>query len=301
MKIKKFIAGMAAATMAISSFAISASATKLSDVAYPTEENAEVNDAFYSIGAMGFFMSQEWAWNQGDWVGISDDGKIEISYSISQVIADKTLSDKGSLGDMGIMIMNLPEGSYPYDITISDAKFVATDGTETKLDSINSITQAAEDAEGGFRIHIRPTDEVDEESGEVIKAACPEVAGWDAEGAFNGGVLSMTIDFGMPAAGTDDSSSKADDNSSKGDNNSSKKDDTSSKTDDSSSKKDNSSTAGTTSNKTNNTTTTTTGGTTSNKTAADADNSNAETGAESFAFAGVALAAAAVVISKKNK
>ena len=29
-----------------------------------------MNDSYYSIGAMGFYMGQDWTWNQGDWVGI---------------------------------------------------------------------------------------------------------------------------------------------------------------------------------------------------------------------------------------
>ena len=110
------------------------------------------------------------------------------------------MSGKGTLGDMGVMVANLPDGVYPVDVKISDAKFVAEDGTTTVFDSLNSITSLDEDPEGGIRIHIRPTDEVDEETGEVTKKACPEVAGWEKEGAFNGGTLSMTLDFGVASA-----------------------------------------------------------------------------------------------------
>ena len=54
MKVRKMFVGFTAAALAASCMAITASATKLSDVAYPTEDNAEINDAYYSIGAMPF-------------------------------------------------------------------------------------------------------------------------------------------------------------------------------------------------------------------------------------------------------
>lgn len=293
MKIKKMFVGFTAAALAASCMAISASATKLGDVAHPSETDEEMNNTYYAIGGMAFYMSQEWSWNQGEWVGISDDGKIVIEYKISPVIADKSMSGQGTLGDMGVMINNLPD-NYPFDITISDAQFVAEDGTVTEFPEINSMTQAEEDPEGGFRIHIRPTDEVNEDTGEVTKKACPEVAGWEVPGAFNGGTLSMTIDFGIETEGGDNSQS--DGNSSKSDDNSSKDDssnkDESSKKDDSSSKKDTS---------TNTTSNGTTKTASSSSAAPAADNTNAETGAGEFAFAGLALAAAALVVSKRNK
>lgn len=200
MMIKKFVAGLSAAVLVATMMSVSVSAAKLGDVVHPSEEDSKMNDSYYSIGAMGFYMGQDWTWNQGDWVGIDDAGKITVEYKISKVIADKTMSGKGTLGDMGVMVANLPDGIYPVDVKISDAKFVAEDGTTTVFDSLNSITSMDEDAEGGIRIHIRPTDEVNEETGEVTKKACPEVAGWEKEGAFNGGTLSMTLDFGVAAA-----------------------------------------------------------------------------------------------------
>lgn len=200
MKIKKFVAGLSAAVLAATMMSVSVSAAKLGDVVHPSEEDSKMNDSYYSIGAMGFYMGQDWTWNQGDWVGIDDFGKITVEYKISKVVTDKTMSGKGTLGDMGVMVANLPDGVYPVDVKISDAKFVAEDGTTTVFDSINSITSLDEDPEGGIRIHIRPTDEVNEETGEVTKKACPEVAGWEKEGAFNGGTLSMTLDFGVVSA-----------------------------------------------------------------------------------------------------
>lgn len=236
MKFKKLAAGLSAAVLAATMMSVSVSAAKLGDVVHPSEEDTKMNDSYYSIGAMGFYMGQDWNWNQGDWVGIDDTGKITVEYKISAVIADKTMSGKGTLGDMGVMVANLPDGIYPVDVKISDAKFVAEDGTTTVFDSLNSITSMDEDAEGGIRIHIRPTDEVDEKTGEVTKKACPEVAGWEKEGAFNGGTLSMTLDFGVAAAeggesktDTSKADSKSDTSSSKAD--TSKKDVSSSKAD----------------------------------------------------------------------
>ena len=260
---------------------VSVSAAKLGDVVHPSEEDSKMNDSYYSIGAMGFYMGQDWNWNQGDWVGIDDTGKIAVEYKISAVIADKTMSGKGTLGDMGVMVANLPEGIYPVDVKISDAKFVAEDGTTTVFDSLNSITSMDEDAEGGIRIHIRPTDEVDEETGEVTKKACPEVAGWEKEGAFNGGTLSMTLDFGVAAA--EDGESKADTSKaeSKSDTSSSKTD--TSKIDASSSKADTSSKATVTA---------------AASSKASDDTSGAAVGGT---LAVIALAGTAVIVAKRRK
>ena len=229
MMIKKFVAGLSAAVLAATMMSVSVSAAKLGDVVHPSEEDSKMNDSYYSIGAMGFYMGQDWTWNQGDWVGIDDAGKITVEYKISKVITDKTMSGKGTLGDMGVMVANLPDGVYPVDVKISDAKFVAEDGTTTVFDSLNSITSMDEDAEGGIRIHIRPTDEVNEETGEVTKKACPEVAGWEKEGAFNGGTLSMTLDFGVAAA--EGGESKTDTSKADSKSDTSKKDVSSSKAD----------------------------------------------------------------------
>ena len=276
MKIKKFVAGLSAAVLAATMMSLSVSAAKLGDVVHPSEEDSKMNDSYYSIGAMGFYMGQDWTWNQGDWVGIDDTGKITVEYKISKVVTDKTMSGKGTLGDMGVMVANLPDGVYPVDVKISDAKFVAEDGTTTVFDSINSITSLDEDPEGGIRIHIRPTEEVDDETGEVTKKSCPEVAGWEKEGAFNGGTLSMTLDFGVASAEGGDS--KSDASSSKAD--TSKKDVSSSKAD-----------AGKTS----------AAAATSSK-ASDDTSKAAETGAAvGGALAVIALAGTAVIVAKRRK
>lgn len=276
MMIKKFVAGLSAAVLAATMMSVSVSAAKLGDVVHPSEEDSKMNDSYYSIGAMGFYMGQDWTWNQGDWVGIDDNGKITVEYKISKVITDKTMSGKGTLGDMGVMVANLPDGVYPVDVKISDAKFVAEDGTTTVFDSLNSITSLDEDPEGGIRIHIRPTDEVNDETGEVTKKACPEVAGWEKEGAFNGGTLSMTLDFGVASAEGGDS--KSDTSSSKAD--TSKKDVSSSKAD-----------AGKTS----------AAAATSSK-ASDNTSKAAETGAAvGGALAVIALAGTAVIVAKRRK
>lgn len=276
MKIKKFVAGLSAAVLAATMMSLSVSAAKLGDVVHPSEEDSKMNDSYYSIGAMGFYMGQDWTWNQGDWVGIDDTGKITVEYKISKVVTDKTMSGKGTLGDMGVMVANLPDGVYPVDVKISDAKFVAEDGTTTVFDSINSITSLDEDPEGGIRIHIRPTEEVDDETGEVTKKSRPEVAGWEKEGAFNGGTLSMTLDFGVASAEGGDS--KTDASSSKAD--TSKKDVSSSKAD-----------AGKTS----------AAAATSSK-ASDDTSKAAETGAAvGGALAVIALAGTAVIVAKRRK
>lgn len=280
MKIKKFVAGLSAAVLAATMMSVSVSAAKLGDVVHPSEEDSKMNDSYYSIGAMGFYMGQDWTWNQGDWVGIDDAGKITVEYKISKVIADKTMSGKGTLGDMGVMVANLPDGVYPVDVKISDAKFVAEDGTTTVFDSLNSITSMDEDAEGGIRIHIRPTDEVNEETGEVTKKACPEVAGWEKEGAFNGGTLSMTLDFGVASAegGESKADSKSDASSSKAD--TSKKDVSSSKAD---------------ANKTS-------AAAAASSKASDNTSKAAETGAAvGGALAVIALAGTAVIVAKRRK
>lgn len=285
MMIKKLVAGLSAAVLAATMMSVSVSAAKLGDVVHPSEEDTKMNDAYYSIGAMGFYMGQDWSWNQGDWVGIDDSGKISIEYKISAVIADKTMSGKGTLGDMGVMVANLPDGIYPVDVKISDAKFVAEDGTTTVFDSLNSITSLDEDSEGGIRIHIRPTDEVNEETGEVTKKACPDVAGWEKEGAFNGGTLSMTLDFGVAAAQGGESktdSSKADP---KSDASSSKAD--TSKKDASSSKADTSKTSATAA---------------ASSKASDDTSKTAETGvAVGGTLAVIALAGTAVIVAKRRK
>ena len=208
MKIKKFVAGLSAAVLAATMMSVSVSAAKLGDVVHPSEEDSKMNDSYYSIGAMGFYMGQDWTWNQGDWVGIDDTGKITVEYKISKVVTDKTMSGKGTLGDMGVMVANLPDGVYPVDVKISDAKFVAEDGTTTVFDSLNSITSLDEDPEGGIRIHIRPTEEVDDETGEVTKKSCPEVAGWEKEDAS-----SSKADAGKTSAAAATSSKASDDTS----------------------------------------------------------------------------------------
>jgi hypothetical protein len=285
MNFKKLAAGLSAAVLAATMMSVSVSAAKLGDVVHPSEEDTKMNDSYYSIGAMGFYMGQDWNWNQGDWVGIDDTGKIAVEYKISAVIADKSMSGKGTLGDMGVMVANLPEGIYPLDVKISDAKFVAEDGTTTVFDSLNSITSMDEDAEGGIRIHIRPTDEVDEETGEVTKKACPEVAGWEKEGAFNGGTLSMTLDFGVAAAEDGESktdTSKAESNS---DTSSSKTD--TSKIDASSSKADTSKATVTAA---------------ASSKSSDDTSEAAETGAAvGGTLAVIALAGTAVIVTKRRK
>jgi hypothetical protein len=211
MKAKRIFAGLSAAVIA-ATMAMTASANKLSSYVYPSETETDKNDAYYSIGALGFFMNNDgkWAWNQSEWFGIDAEGKISVEYKISSILADKSMSGKGSLGEMGVMVCNIDkaiktagveqEAGYPIDVKVTDAKFVAEDGTETVFNDMLNITEVQRDAEGDIRFHIRPTDKVDEATGDVLLPANPEVAGWDAEGAFNGGTLYFTLDFGTPSA-----------------------------------------------------------------------------------------------------
>ena len=198
---------MAAAVMAASMMAVSASAatTKLLDVVHPDEEDAKINDAYYSIGGMGFFMNNKWeGWNQGDWCGIDDEGKISIEYEISDILADKSMSGEGSLGFMGLMVCNLPD-NYPYAIKVLEATFTDPEGKVTELDTIKDVTVAEEfPIEGNLRLLVAPNDVIDEKT-ETLKAkAAPEVAGWDEAGKFNGGTLKITVDFNVEP--TDDGS-----------------------------------------------------------------------------------------------
>ncbi|WP_295158207.1 hypothetical protein, partial [uncultured Ruminococcus sp.] len=224
MKAKRIIAGLSAAVMAATMMAVSASAaTKIGDVVYPKgDETDPIEKAWYSLGAMGYFMNNDgkWAWNQGEWCGIDAEGVITVEYKISSILADKSMSDKGSLGEMGVMVCNVDqafdaagvsyEEGYPVQLEIKEAKFVAEDGTETVFNDMLNITEMQRDPEGGIRFHIRPTDSIDEDTGDVKIAATPETEGWDEEGAFNGGTLYLTIDFGAPKAADE---SKADDSS----------------------------------------------------------------------------------------
>ena len=305
---KKLFVGMTAAAITASCMSISAfAATKLTDVVHPDENDKAMNDAYYAIGAMGYFMNNDgkWKWNNGDWCTWNtenNDGTITIEYKINKALTDTTMSDKGSLGEMGVMFSNLDkafetagvdvEAQYPLSVEVLDARFVAEDGTETKFNDLLGITEMPHDPEGDIRFHIRPTDRVDETTGEVVAAATPEVEGWDQEGGFNGGTLYMTIGLGAPAAAGGDESSKPADESSK------KEDDSSKKADES--KKDDSSKADTTAantTKTTGTTTTPAGGGSDNTAKA----AQPETGAaEGLIFAGVALAGAALVITKRK-
>ncbi|MBR1392602.1 MAG: hypothetical protein IJ561_02065 [Ruminococcus sp.] len=212
MKIKKIIAGMAA-LMAAACMAVSASAVSIYDYVDPDKEPADGEKGYYDIGAMAFYMSQEWKWNQGDWCGIDENGQITVEYSINEVLTDTTMEGKGTLGDMGIMILNLPEGHYPYDMKVVEATFTPKEGDPITLQTALDLKGAYEDAESGSRIHLRPTDEVDD-AGNITKPAAPELAGMDQPGAFKGGTLKIVVDFKdapeAPAAGDDTPAAPAD-------------------------------------------------------------------------------------------
>lgn len=288
MKAKRIFAGLSATVIA-ATMAMTASATKLTDKVYPSETDTDINDAYYSIGAMGFFMNNDgkWAWNQSDWFGIDEEGKISVEYKISPILTDKVeMGEKGTLGEMGVMVCNvdkalgkagLDETSYPIEVAVTEAKFVAEDGTETVFNDMLNITEMQRDAEGDIRFHIRPVDKVDEETGEVLLNATPEAAGWDQEGAFKGGTLYVTLDFGAPNAGGS-TESKAE-------------------------SKAESKTESTADSKTESKSTTTNNGTaaTSSKASDATDNTNSNTGAATGAVLGLmAVAAAGAIVAKKK-
>ncbi|SEL08024.1 NPXTG-anchored protein [Ruminococcus albus] len=284
MKAKRIFAGLSATVIA-ATMAMTASATKLTDKVYPSETDTDINDAYYSIGAMGFYMNNNWKWNQSDWFGIDADGKISVEYHISKVLTDTTLSDKGNLGEMGVMVCNvdkaltkagLDETSYPLEVKVTEAKFVAEDGTETVFNDMLNITEMERDAEGDIRFHIRPAEKVNEETGAVELPANPEVAGWDEEGAFEGGTLYFSLDFGTPSAGTTDSTAES---------------------------KTESKTESAADSKTESKSTTTNNGTaaTSSKASDATDNTNSNTGAATGAVLGLmAVAAAGAIVAKKK-
>ena len=56
MNFKKLAAGLSAAVLAVTMMSVSVSAAKLGDVVHPSEEDTKMNDSYYSIGAMGFYM-----------------------------------------------------------------------------------------------------------------------------------------------------------------------------------------------------------------------------------------------------
>lgn len=275
MKIRKLFAGMAAAVLATATLAVSASAANIFD--YYDAEEAAANDA--NLGAMAFFMSQKWNWCQGAWCPLEEDGTVHCEYDIMPVKADKTMSGAGTLGDMGLMICNVPDGGYPYDIIVTKCEFIpCTDDECTQFDeskktvfqSVLDKTSWEEDSEGGIRIHIRPVEGADED-GNVVVAATPEAAGWEEEGAFYGGKLLIDIDFQQPG-GASGEESQPDESTAE------PATDTANKNND-----------------TNNTNTNTTGTTPA------ASNDNQKTGAaETAALALAAVAAAAGIVAKKR-
>ena len=213
---RKIFAGMTAIAMAAACFSMTASATKLSDVVYPSETDSEKNDAWYSICAIGFYMNGGWTgWNQYDDIGnIDENGILEASFDISEGLTFGATDDDGNnhdntLGMMGFMICNLPNDSYPYDVEILEADFTPKDGSTIELDSIKSITELdvfpeKKDADvKDARIVVRPTPD---DTNDV--AACSEIEGTDQAGNFKGGTLHIKIDFGAPPAPEADSSSE---------------------------------------------------------------------------------------------
>lgn len=196
MKMRKIFAGMAAAAISMTMVLNASAATYLFDKVQPDMEVAEGEKGFYDIGAMPFFMSQKWNWNQGDWVSITEEGIIDVSYEIDEAKADTTLSGKGTLGDMGIMIMNLPDDGYPYNVEVLEANYTTEDGEVIEFERIKQMNVLVPDSETGSRIHIRPQSELDDDGNpKAGKIARPEVAGWEEEGGFKAGTLHIKLNL----------------------------------------------------------------------------------------------------------
>ena len=80
-------------------------------------------------------------------------------------------------------------------INLNEATFTPKEGDPITLQTALDLKGAYEDAESGSRIHLRPTDEVDEATGNITKPAAPELAGMEQPGAFKGGTLKIVVDF----------------------------------------------------------------------------------------------------------
>lgn len=184
MKIRRIFAGLAAAAIA-ATMTVTASAKDL-----------YAGDVPDNIGGMGFFMSRQsdpWQWNASDWVGLAEDGTITLEYSINEILADKTASGQGTLGEMGLMICNLPEEGYPYNMKVLEATFTPKGGDPIELKSVLDIKGGYKDYEADCRIRIRPDDTI--KDGLIVTKATPEVAGMDQPGNFKGGVLKIKVSF----------------------------------------------------------------------------------------------------------
>ena len=225
MKLRKIIAGLSAAAIAASCFAMTSmtasAANKVSDYVYPSETDTEKNDGWYSICAIGFFMNNGWTgWNQYDDLGnIDENGILEATFDISEGLTFGGKGDDGTdhdntLGMMGIMICNLPEENFPYEVKVLEADFTPKGGDKIELDSFKDLTELVAFPETGSdaRLIVRATPD---EKNDI--AASPEAEGMDQAGGFKGGTLHFKLDFGAPPAPADESkadSSKADDSKS---------------------------------------------------------------------------------------
>ncbi len=206
MKIKRFLAGMAAGVLAAAAMAVSVSAasTKLGDVLDPNAEVAEGEDnPFYKVGGMTFFMNgsfDSWNDNSGTWFGIDEEGTIEAEYKISKAIADPNIDGTGSLGMMGLMICNLPEDKFPYLVNVKEVSFTDADGKVTDLDSIEGLREFDNYVDQGkasntARIIIRPQVEKTADETGINTHVTKEVVGWDEPGKFEGGTLKIVVNL----------------------------------------------------------------------------------------------------------
>lgn len=321
MKLRKVFAGMAASAIAMSMFAISASA----GTAYvggifgykdSTEIDGTTGEPFAnSDNGAQFFYGEDTNPVDTEFVTAEVDFTKAGSYSVTtKAPSEGGFNKTNSLTVLGLYVklndddfaagiengqkniagaVSEDEGDVeeqtPVDVTIDSILF---DGQEVSADwNANYGLYVMGDEFKVEFVNIWNTDISDNDLMDEAKKTT---------GKLGAPVSEVTINFTVTPknAGGDDSSSQAEDDSSKaGEDDSSKagENDSSSKADDKSS----SSTAGTTTTKT--TTTTTTTGGTATTTSTASDNTNAGTGATAgIALAGLALAGAAAVISKRK-
>lgn len=212
MKTKRILAALLSAIIA-AAFATTASAIRLTEVVYPSEKDPVKNDAYYALSASGYYINGFGKSYQGEEIGIDSDGMISVEFKIDAFLPDPSMSGKGSLEEMGIIIHNVDRAfyaagfdldvGYPVEMHVADAKYVDDDGNETVFNDMLNITEMQRDPEGDVAFRIRPTDKTDEGTGDVLVSATREVTGWDQEGAFNGGTLYFTVELGSPAKDED--------------------------------------------------------------------------------------------------
>ena len=193
MKSKRLLAALTSAALGLSALTMGASAVDLFDVVDPDEDES----TYWDIYATGYYMPLDWSWNESDPYAITDEGKIELEFEITEEMTDPDYEGKGALGEMGVVIYNLPEGCA-IDAEVTKAAFLPYEAEdEIELKSVEGKRQFECNTDLGANpsIFMRPTDRYDEETEELLYEALPELKGMEEEGSFRGGWLRVVIDF----------------------------------------------------------------------------------------------------------